>query len=469
MNRFGACCFSLAVVAATSGRARSAEFDVPITHATLQAAVIAAAASADLENTITISASPVMTAASIDFGAAFGPGRHLLVRPAAGLSRASIVNTTPGTTVINMTSAGFITLQDLDIVRNITNNQHILVLNVCESVVIERCRIGSNWTTGGLAGWANVHITYPTEIVLRNNICFARTAGTFEYGIDAGSFNDPANSLRLYNNVVSDYRTYGVRIEAAISGPLVLLRNNVVVNHGTLLPEPVAFRTHALIGGPTVATSHNAVFATAGFEQTGPAGTQDIAGLGMSFVALLKPDVFGSFVDHVWSVAPPWDANANFYRLVDRGPLHDAATDYGMTVSDVPPDIAVLDDIELDVRPGGANPHTDRGADQIEPGVAADVGAIDGKPERLEAFARWSSDDRLLVEYRVTTPGRLEFELFDLSGRLLHRDTRDVRDRSEGVLEWSTPRSTTLTLYRLRLHTAEGRIEQVSGKAVRVR
>ncbi|HEX7878700.1 MAG TPA: hypothetical protein VF720_04790, partial [Candidatus Eisenbacteria bacterium] len=248
-------------------RARAAAFDVPGTHVTLQLAVAAAAVSADVDNVITISASPVSTTTTVDIGAAFGPARHLLIRPAPALPRASLVNTAPSVPILALASAANVTIQDLDILRNITNNEDVVSIDVCDDIVIERCRIGSNWTTPGTAGWACVRMTYPTRVLLRNNICFARSPGTFDYGIHAGSFNDPANELRLYNNLVSDYKVYGIRIEGVIGGALVLLRNNVAVNYTNLNPEPIAYRSEVLLGGPTVVTSHNTSFASAGFVQ----------------------------------------------------------------------------------------------------------------------------------------------------------------------------------------------------------
>ena len=50
----------------------------------------------------------------------------------------------------------------------------------------------------------------------------------------------------------------------------------------------------------------------------------------------------------------------------------------GMTVTNVAPDIEVVDDIEKDFRPGGATLHTDRGADQLEPGVGNAIPSAGG-------------------------------------------------------------------------------------------
>ncbi|MDZ4803239.1 MAG: hypothetical protein SGI90_00070 [Candidatus Eisenbacteria bacterium] len=457
------------VVSSSLQTAQAVDFDIPGTHPTMQAAVAAAAVSPDINNTITISVSPVQTNASIDIGAAFSPARRLVIRPGAALTRASIVNSTPGVTVVSLLSAANVTIQDLDILRNITNNNHIVSINQCEEILIERCRIGSNWTTPGTPSWANVRILYPTAILLRNNILFARSAGTFDYGINADSFNDAANSLRLYNNVVSDYRTYGIRIEAAIAGPLVLLRNNVVVNLAALVPEPVAYRTEAAGGGPTVITSHNVCFASAGFEETGAGGAQSIAGLASFFLMFLKPNVVPSFTQTLWTTAPPYDANTNMYRLVNGGPPHNAPGDYGMTVGNVGSDIAVIDDIEGDVRPGGPGPHTDRGADQLEPGVMSGIGDIDIRSEGLRAAVRRGPSGEVSLEYCAAFAGRLDLRIVDVGGRLLYGSGRQVEAASTGVFGWPAALESGhgVVFYRLTLVRLEGPRQAVSGKVIR--
>ena len=446
-----------------------ADFDVPITHLTMQAAVAAAAVSPDIDNTITISASPVLTNVSIDIGAAFNPARRLVIRPTAALGRASIVNANPSVTIMSLTNAGNVTIQDLDILRNITNNNHVVSMLQCEEIVIERCRIGSNWTTPGTANWANVRILYPTAILLRNNILFARSPGTFDYGINADSFNDPANSLRLYNNVVSDYRIYGIRIEGVIAGPLILLRNNVAVNQAAMVPEPVAYRTEVAGGGPTVITSHNVAFATGGFEETGGLGAQSIAGLASSFLSFLRPAVVPSFSATLWTMGPPYDVNTNMYRLVDGGPLHNAPGDYGMTVTTGGFDIAVTDDIEGDSRPGGPGPHSDRGVDQIEPGVMSGVGDLEVQPKGLRAQVRRGPSGRLTLEYHASMAGRLELRIVDVTGRLLHGTVRQVDAAAGGVFEWpaALQGGHGVDFYRLTLTPSDGAPLVVTGKVLR--
>lgn len=462
---------ALVACGALTQTAAGLALDVPGTHPTLQAAVAAAAVSPDLDNTISISVSPVSTTLSVDIGAAFGPARRLTIRPGGTLARASVINTNPTVPIFNLSSAANVTLQDLDILRNVTNGHHLIVLTACEDVVIERCRIGSNWPVTGTAGWANVYLTYPTDITLRNNILFARTPGTFDYGIRAANFSDPANALRLYHNAVADYRIYGVRIEAGVVGSLVLLRNNVVANHPSLAPEPVAYRSEVVVPGSTVVTSHNVAYAGAAFVQTGLVGAAGIAGLPSSFLNFAKAAVVPSFVATTWTMAPPWDANPGFYHLVAGGPLHDDAGDYGFTVTNLSPDLAVVDDIDREIRPGGPGPHVDRGPDQVEPGAASTVASAGADERRLSAVARPLPGGGLEFAYRGGRAGRLEVQIFDVRGRKLHAAGRPVGPDAAGVVTWSggSARASGMIFYRVRLSPLDGQAEEVSGKVLLLR
>jgi hypothetical protein len=425
----------------------------------------------DLDNTITLSISPISTVSSVSIVGGFGPARHLLIKPGAPLVRVSVVSPTPGVAIFDLAATGHIVIQDLDILRNVTNNYHLVVLSSCESVVIERCRIGSNWTTPGSNGWSNIELLYPTEVILRNNIFFAYRPATFDRGIHAFSFNDPANSLRLYNNVVSDYDLYGIHIEAVIPGPLIVLRNNVAVNHTSFLAEPTAYRSDAAIGGPTIATSHNTAYATVGFVELIPGGNQDIAGLpaASQFLRFNRIDVIASFLTRDWSTAPPWDFNPNYYRLTPGGPLHMNAGQYGFTVTNVAPDVAVVDDIDKQIRPSGAGPHTDRGVDQIEKGTAAGVDDHRaGNGLTLQASARQNPSKTLVLDYRSEAAGRLTLEVFDVAGRRLSRTERVVGEAGAGSIEAAVT-GRGVVIYRLRLEPPEGEVVEVSGKAVLVR
>lgn len=457
---------ALALLALAPSLARAAAFDVPLTHATLQAAVAAAGASADLDNVITISASPVLTNATVDFGNAFGPARRLVVRPADGLERASVANGNPTVPMVRFLNSGHVTLRRLDLLRNVTNGNHLVTIETSSDITIEGCRIGTNIPSTGLPGFANVHMAYPTNILLRNNVLFARAAGTFDVALDAMSFNDPANALRLYNNVFADYRLYGVRVDAVVAGPLVLLRNNVAANNPTLVPEPVAYRTQVAVGGPTVVSSHNTAFASAGNVQTGPGGTQDLAGLAASFLAEPLANLPGSFVTTAWTLAPAWDANDDFFRLVDGGPLHAAPVDHGVNVVSGGFDLAVVDDWERDVRPSGSPAHTDRGADQIEPVVR--LGAeLPGASAVLRARPLANPATVLALRFESARAGELTLEVFDVAGRRLQASRQTVARESHGVLAAEgTSGQQGLLFWRLRLEAADGNAEQVSGRAL---
>lgn len=458
---------SLVLLLVLGEPAAALDLDVPVTHATLQAAVAAAALSPDVQNTITISASPVTTTDPIDFGAAFGPARRLVIRPAAGLDRASIVNNAPLVPVISMLNAGYVTLRDLDLLRNLTNGAHIVEMQSSTEIMIERCRIGSNATSPGTSNWANVFMAYPTNVTLRNNILFARTPGTFDFGVVAVNFNDPANALRLYNNVIADHRVYGVRIAAGIPGPLVLLRNNVVANHASLVPEPVAYRTE-VTAGPTVVTSHNVAFASAAFVETGLFGAQSLVGATPPFIELPKASLGGAFSQTQWNLSPPWDANADFFRLVPGGPLHVDADEHGFTATAVYPDLAVTDDIEGDPRPTGAPLHTDRGADQIELTSRIGVDPEDGSARRFRVWPRQNPSGALALLYETAEAGRLRWEVFDAAGRRLQAGSREVEAGSRGVLSGAGAgeRAAGLRLYRVRLERRGMPLLVRTGRAV---
>jgi hypothetical protein len=458
---------ALATLLGWAAPARAMLFDVPGTHPTIQAAVAAAAASPDVDNTITLSISPIHTNVAIVIGGAFGPARHLTIQPAAGFDRITVASGNPNVAIFELTSCGNVIIRDLDILKNITNNNHLVILATCENVTIERCRIGSNHPTPGLAGWSNVQLFYPTEVILRNNILFALYPGTLDRGIYAQNFNDPANSLRLYNNVVSDHKIYGIHIEAGIPGPLVLLRNNVVVNHTSFVAEPVAYRSNVAIGGPTVVASHNTAFASIGFDKSIPGGNQDIAGL-TSFLRFDRLDVIPAFQTRDWTFGPPFDVNLDFYRLTPGGPLHMDAGQYGFNVPAMLPDVAVVDDIEKDPRPGGIGPHTDRGADQIatEPVSGVENPAAPGIV--LQASARSNPSSSLVVNFRSARPGRITLEVFDPSGRRLFRTERNI-GAGDGSLAAPHPGAQGVVIYRLLLEPVTGAPEVVSGKVVLLR
>lgn len=402
------------IVAVSAGPATAVSYDVPNTHPTLQDAISDAALSPDVNNVITISASPVLTNTTISIGAQFGPTRQLVIRPAANLTRASVVNENPVVLIFQLISAEYVTIEDLDILRNVTNGQSLVWIELCEEVLIQRCRIGSNWSATGTAGWSNVVIQYPYNITLRNNIVFANATGTFDDGINIAQISDPDNSVRLYNNDVSDYKNYGIRVEASAPGALILLRNNVAVNHEDLVVEPFAYRSDVM-NGVNVVTSHNVAFASAPLVQF--LGGLDIAGTASSFINLSKADAPASFVTVDWAMV--FDANADFYRLANLGPLHDGVGDYGTTVTNVFPDFEVIDDVEKDYRPGGVDLHSDRGADQLEPGTGASgIGPTPGPKIELTSYPN-PFNPATSLSFETPTSARVTLRIYDVSGNLI--------------------------------------------------
>ena len=135
-----------------AGSALAMTIDVPGDEPTLQDAVTAIGISPDVDNVITISVSPVVTFSTVFLDDDFNSGRKLVIRPAANLTRASIVNGSPGVPVVEMGNAGYVTLQDLDILRNVTNANHLVSINTSEEILIERCRIGTHLEHRGDSG-----------------------------------------------------------------------------------------------------------------------------------------------------------------------------------------------------------------------------------------------------------------------------------------------------------------------------
>ncbi len=457
----------------------AADFFVPSgATPTLQDALDDAGVSIDVDNTIHLSSSPIMGTYAL--GGEFNVDRRLTIRPADGIMRVSIVASTLNTPVFTLAGAassdqGYITLQDLDILRTGSGSaSHLVVIQGMSHVTVERCRIGLNWTTPGPIGFANLRISYPVEVVVRNCILFSLFTGNFDHAIYASNFPDPASSLYLYNNLAADYRLSGIRISdpAAPAGVLLVLRNNVAANHPAFAAEPDGYRSE--IGpAPTVLTSHNAVFATPGFGETTAFGVS-IAGVGGgTFVGYPRAAIVAAWVAEAWALAPPYDANGNFFRLEPGGPLHDAESDFGVTVTDVLPDaadIAVTNDIERQGRPGGApNPHTDRGPDQIEPSFATAAPHGGTTAVLLSSRVGRNPARELSVHFETRAAGRLSFEVFDLAGRRLHRSDRHVSAQEAGDLAFIRVPGSGLVLYRLRLDAGARGVFEQQGKAVIVK
>ncbi|NOT33521.1 MAG: right-handed parallel beta-helix repeat-containing protein [Candidatus Eisenbacteria bacterium] len=414
-------------------------------YPSLQSAVGAAAASADAQNEIHVGGAPLFTSAVVTITNAFHENHRLVIRPVPGMNRAFIASQNGSERIFDVQGATNVRFQDLDIVRFSTNDNDLMFLDGCTDVLIERCRIGSIWTSVGSAGpWGNIVIRYPINVVIRNCMVFSHRFGNFDYGITA-SLGDDSNSLKLYNNDIADHSQYGVEISAHIPGELLVLRNNLVMNHRDAAIEPVAF--HSAVGNVvTVQSSHNVAFAAAGNVETID-GDLDISGLGgATFKRISRDRVDDSFVKFDWDVLAGWNPNANrdFYRLLSDGELHDHTSDYGLT------DAAIPDDWERQPRPTGApTQHTDRGADQ----VVSNVGVESAVTSRsgLWAAPRLNPTSAVAIRFESESPGRLELEVFDLGGRRMHRESRDVAAGASGLFEWAGPGRGQVLQYRLRL------------------
>jgi hypothetical protein len=345
-----------------------AVYRVPEEFDTLQEAVEAATESDHVTNAIEIGESPLLTSSLIFLPRDFGADRRLVIRPGRGLPRALIANSDPvGQPILAAEGAGHVTLQDLDILRNITNRSDLVTLSGCYSMIIERCRIGAIFP--GTSGWSNLSMSRPTDNIVRNCIFFACQHDILDHAIRIEMATALGNSLLLYNNVGADYRLNGIYVTGD-GDAFLLMRNNVAVNHSSDAPDQYAY--HSVVGDlMTVVTSHNVAFASVGqVEQVD--GDQSISGEGdVDFLRFACGQVDRAFVQHTWLVNPLENPNVDFYRLVPGGPLHNDPGDAGADVHDGDPhprDLAVTDDIEKDVRPAGLPLHTDRGADQIRKG-----------------------------------------------------------------------------------------------------
>ncbi|MFN0149971.1 MAG: hypothetical protein ACKVU1_04555 [bacterium] len=457
-----------------------AEYDVPGGFATLQLAVNAAAGSGDVENFINVGAAVHLTAGDVILPVAFDVTRHLTIRPDpdAAFTRAVIACSNGFVPIFRFQGAGYVTIQDLDLVRNATNANDLIQMMYPgtgnDYITIERCRIGSIWTTSGSPGWSYVRIWQPKQIILRNNIFFAYTAGTFDYGIRVENFAFPDNSILLYNNDVADHKLFGISISNDEPGSLVLLRNNVVTNHLSLVAEPFAYQSD-VSAGVTVETSHNTAFAGGPFIEQQLDAQSILSAGAASFILLPRAIAAACFADVSWNLAPPWDPNVNFFRLVDGGALHDAAADEGATIEDGAPsafDIAVSDDWELDPRPSGTPTHFDRGADQIaESTTGTPLGAADATSEASTLWARPASNPARTVgvQFRASESGEVRFEVFDAAGRRLHDLTRAANADELSRLEWDARGASGVHYYRVTLTPNQRPAAVSSGKITLVR
>src|SRR5262249_54242116 len=141
----------LVVVAgfASGARAVTIDYFVPsMATPTIQSAVDEAAKPMNTAalSRIFLIQSPVHTT-EVLIGPPFTNARRILIRPDAVLARATVVGDAVTQDIFHFTSGGQnggATLQDLDIVREVTNNHHLIELDYgFTDLLVERCRIGS--------------------------------------------------------------------------------------------------------------------------------------------------------------------------------------------------------------------------------------------------------------------------------------------------------------------------------------
>ncbi len=345
-------------------------FEVVPNLFTLQEAVDAALAAGDETHNIYLTGSPVTTDARVTIAPpdpAWSQWR-LIISPEQNNLRATIASANGNETIFSIgPNARDVTFQDLDIIRHTTNNADLIEISTGTRITFDRCRIGSDWTSVGSLGKMMLKMTYPIDVLVRNCIFFSYMPGNFERGICA-QYGDESNSVRLYNNVIADYGEAGIDITSDFANSLVLLRNNVVINRLGIEPEPFAYRSDVAANVQVVSSHNVAFFADPGHGERID-GVQPITGLYTGTFLSWGPHVVNvAFMENIWNIVPDWNPNPNFYRLQPGGPLHYYPSNRGVNVfndAPHPEDIAVEQDIELDIRPSGNPEHTDRGADQI--------------------------------------------------------------------------------------------------------
>ena len=219
------------------------DYDVPTeAYPTIQAAIDTAAVAGEGPQFVNLIVPRVDLFAQLSIGTGLGPTKPLTVRPKPGwgLDRPTVGGMFCCDPILEMNAASQVTIQDLDLIRYITNDSTLMWLRTCTNVVIERCRIGS--VAEGLHAHApkNLVIADPSEVVVRNCILFSWWAGNFNDALEASLGNAQNRSLFLYNNIAADYLNYGFNV-GAHGDALVVCRNNIAVNRMGTDPEPTGF------------------------------------------------------------------------------------------------------------------------------------------------------------------------------------------------------------------------------------
>jgi hypothetical protein len=459
--------------------ARALIIEVPNQQADLQKAIDAASKSVDPDNYVYLTQTPFYWNATISISDPnLNGSHHLTIRPKPGiptLPRVEIINQDPNSWLLSASSVTGVTIQDLDLLRDVTNLSDLVSLSMCTSLTVERCRLGYVNVSLGGSHLEMVTIVYPTHVVIRNCMFFSVMPAEFDVALHAAAMGDPMNSLYLYNNDFSDYGKVGVRSDG--TGPpnaLIVLRNNVAVNSAGISPEPVAYSSGAQLI-MRVRTSYNTAFASAGSAEALDVGAQSIAGSSQADFLQLIPSASeenGDFVTRAWD-ATPGALNHDFYHLIGTAGLHSPPSRYGVTVqngSPSPEDEAVTNDIDDQARPSlGSLPHTDRGADQLDSETAAASATAISPETRLWVAPRHNPSRAIELSFASREGGELVAEVFDAGGRLLWRSRRTVSTGGTGLLEGPAALSAGLAFYRVRLLVNSGAVSEARGRMVLLR
>jgi hypothetical protein len=368
-----------------------------------------------------------------------------------------------------------VTLRALDLIRGITNLSTLMEISTSTDVLMERCRLGYTSLSKGGSQLDMLRIIYPNHVTVRNCVLFSLMPGEFDRAIDVVQFGDPQNSLFLYNNDVANYGVEGIRIEVAtVDSALLVMRNNVALNDPTLPTEPFAYSSGSSTVRLRIRSSHNTAFSSAAAIEKLDPGAADVAGaLLTNFLRLdaTQATEDGAFVTRTWNLAPG-DPNANYYHLVATANLHTPDSTHGVNVangSPTPLDEAVFDDIDHEGRPSaGSDPHTDRGADQVDPATLALAVAPEHGTVQLRAVPVVNPSRAIRLAYATREAGVLSAQVYDAQGRRLWTVRRNVGAGASGTLDGPSATAGQVAFYRVSLRSTSGETAETTGRIVLV-
>jgi len=452
--------------------------EVPNQDPDIQTAIgiLAGGGNIDADNHVWITQTPLFTNQTIVLTNAFSQAKRITIEPKPGLlSRAEIINNNPNGEIVFVSGSGGVTLRALDLIRGITNLSNLMTISNSEDVLMERCRLGYTSLSKGGSQLDMLQIIYPNHVVVRNCVLFSLMPGEFDRAINVVQFGDPQNSLFLYNNDIANYGVEGIRIGlAAVDSSLLVMRNNVLLNDPTLPTEPFAYSSGSSTVRLRVRSSHNMAFSSAAAIEKLDPGAFDVAGAALPDFLRLDPTQAsedGAFVTRTWNLAPG-DPNADFYHLVVTASLHFPASTHGVTVtngSPTPLDEAVFDDIDHEGRPSaGSDPHTDRGADQVDPSALALAVGPDHPAAQLRVAPLVNPSRAIALAFVAPAAGVLSVQVYDAQGRRIWATHRTV-GAGTGTLDGPAATAGQVAFYRVSLKSSSGATTETAGRIVLVR